>query len=62
MPKRWEEVKAWRERAKGLRRLAESVELPSAKDGLLQTARNYDRMADDLERKLKLEGVAPASA
>jgi hypothetical protein len=57
MPKRWEEVKAWRERAKGLQRLAESVELSSAKEGLLQTARNYDRMADDLERRLRHDGV-----
>lgn len=62
MPRRWHEVKSWRERAEELRRIAEGFALPSAKDALLQSAQSYDRMADDLERKLKHEGVAQPGA
>jgi hypothetical protein len=62
MPQRWQDVKAWRDRAEKLRRTADNFTLPSATNGLLDAARKYERMADDLERKLKLEGVTPASA
>jgi hypothetical protein len=59
MPQRWDNVKSWRERAKGLRRLAESFTLPSAQDALVKSAQGYEGMADELERRLKREGVKP---
>jgi hypothetical protein len=59
MPQRWEKIKTWRERAEELRRIAESFLVPSGQDALRRSAQGYDRMADDLERKLKQEGIAP---
>ena len=59
MPKRWQQVRVWRDRAEKLRTLADSFPVPLAKDGLQDSARNYDRMADDLERELRREGLAP---
>jgi hypothetical protein len=57
MPARWEQVKEWRNRAEGLRRVAEDFGLPSTRDGLMEAAESYERMADELERKLKTLGV-----
>lgn len=59
MPDRWMVVRQWRERARELRCLAESLDIPSAKDGIEHAAANYDRMADELERWLKAQEVEP---
>jgi len=52
MPERWELVRHWRERASDLRHLAEDVAVPSARHGIEHAAKNYERMADELERAL----------
>jgi hypothetical protein len=54
---RWNQVKEWRNRAEVLRRTAEDFGLPSARDGLIEAAESYERMADELERKLKTLGI-----
>jgi hypothetical protein len=50
---RWNQVREWRNRAEVLRRTAEDFGLPSARDGLIEAAESYERMADEMERKLK---------
>jgi len=57
VPARWKQVMEWRDRAEGLRRAAEDFGLPSAHDGLIEAAEGYERMADELERKLKTLGI-----
>jgi hypothetical protein len=57
VPARWNQVREWRDRAEELRQAAEDFELPSARDGLLGAAEGYDRMADELEQKLKSLGI-----
>lgn len=60
MPARWLQVRECRDRAEQLRQAAaEQVVAPSARNGLLKAADGYDRMAADLERKLRDEGVEP---
>jgi hypothetical protein len=57
MPARWNQVKEWRDRAEELRRAADDFGLPSARDGLIGAAENYERMANELERKLTALGI-----
>ena len=59
MPARWLQVREWRDRAEQLRQAAKQVAAPSARDGLLNAAEGYDRMATDLERSLSEQGVGP---
>jgi lysophospholipase L1-like esterase len=60
MPERWIQVRRWRERANELRQAAEQMTIPSVKDGLEQSAKNYERMAAELEAVLKEQGIEPA--
>ncbi len=53
MPERWKQIEQWRRRAEELRTVAENFAVPSAKDTMLNTARSYERLADDLERRLR---------
>jgi hypothetical protein len=57
VPARWNQVREWRDRAEELRRAAEDFGLPLARDGLMEAAENYERMADELERKLTALGI-----
>ncbi len=53
VPERWRQVEGWRRRAEEIRTAAESFAVPSAKETMLRVARNYERLADDLERRLR---------
>jgi hypothetical protein len=57
MPERWQQVKRWRDHAAELYHMAQDTLVPSAKDELQLAARGYERMADELERKLNKFGV-----
>jgi hypothetical protein len=57
VPARWNQVREWRDRAEELRRAAEDFGLPLARDGLMEAAESYERMADALEQKLKSLGI-----
>ena len=59
MPEKWEQVKAWRRRAEELRTVADNFAVPSAKEAMLNTAQSYERMANDLERRLKQQPETP---
>ena len=53
----WEKVRSWRGRTEELRQAAGAMAIPSRRDGLLQVADDYERMAADLEQELKASGV-----
>jgi hypothetical protein len=53
MRESWEQVAVWRNRAADLRRLAERFAVPSAQDTLRQTAAYYERLASELEERLR---------
>lgn len=57
MPERWQQINDWRDRAAEISRMAQDTLVPSAKDELQLAARGYERMADELERKLKGSGI-----
>ena len=59
MSERWARVRSLRERAAEVRKMAAQYKVPSSRDALLISARNYERMAEELERRLKEEGVKP---
>jgi len=62
MPEGWEEVRYWRRRAEELRGAAENLMTPSARDALINIAEKYERMAAELERRLKDQGIRPNTA
>jgi hypothetical protein len=55
MPETIVHVDGWRMRAEDIRATAEGFASPSAKETMLEVAQTYERMADDLESRLKLE-------
>lgn len=57
MPEGWEQVRLWRDRAAELRQVAKGFGVASARDGLLDVAQNYERLAGDLESRLRAKGV-----
>ena len=55
-------VRHWRARAEELRRLAASIDIPSAKDGIERAAAGYVRLADELEQSLGEDDAKPRPA
>ena len=49
MPARWLQIRELRDRADGLRQSAESMSIPSARDGMIRAAERYDRLAAEME-------------
>lgn len=49
MPRLMENPKHWRERANNMRSLAERTPDPEVQRGLLESAREYDRLAERAE-------------
>ena len=44
MPERWKKISHWRGRAEELRHVADGVVIPSAHDGLIKLAEQYERL------------------
>jgi len=61
VPEPWQRVKDWRQRAEELRRVADNLVSP-AKENILHSAEDYERMADELERNLKEQGISAPSS
>ncbi len=53
MPEGWKQIEEWRRRAEEIRTVADDFSVPSATDMIRNTARSYERLADDLERRLR---------
>ncbi len=53
MRERRRQVEQWRRRAEEIRAVADNFAVPSAKETMLNVARNYERLAEDLERRLR---------
>jgi len=49
-------VRRWRAEAEDLRRLADSIDFPPTRAGMMHAAANYARMADELEQLLRERG------
>lgn len=62
MPDHRKVVRQWRDRAEELRRLAASIDIPSAKDGIERAAASYVRLADELEQSLDEDDAKPRPA
>ncbi len=58
MPDRWKQIAVWRRRAEEIRTTADSFAVPSARDRMLRVARNYERLADNLESRLGQQRAA----
>ncbi len=59
MPERSKQIEQWRRRAEEIRTVAENFVVPSAKDTMLKLARTYERLAGDLERRLRQSDEKP---
>jgi molecular chaperone GrpE (heat shock protein) len=55
MPETMGHVEEWRMRAEEIRATAEDFASSSAKEAMLDVAQTYERMADDLEIRLRQE-------
>jgi hypothetical protein len=53
MPETMDHVEEWRIRAEEIRATAEGFASRSAREAMLDVAQTYERMADDLEGRLK---------
>ena len=53
MPETMGHVEEWRMRAEEIRATADGFASSSAKEAMLGVAQTYERMADDLENRLK---------
>ena len=56
MPETMDHVEEWRLRADEIRATAEGFASRSAREAMLDVAQTYERMADDLESRLKKAG------
>ena len=56
MPLTMSDVRTWRERAQQIRKIAASYSSREAIDGMLDAARMYEQLADDIERRLASDG------
>ena len=54
-----QDILVWRARAAELRRLADAVAAPSIKDHVLQVARGYEILADEVAARREEEGAPP---
>ena len=62
MPQQWRQVEQWRERAEEIRAAADSFTVPSARQRMLMLAESYERLADEVERRLLHQQVANPEA